>query len=69
MSFSQESSAFFDELTKIIDQQQSEREEEMDRSEATPYSSLLTQDEEPSESYNPQQVEEPEPEVVTRAQA
>jgi hypothetical protein len=69
MSLAQESSAFFDELTKIIDQQQAEREDEMDKRDASPYSSQLTQDEEPSEEYNPHQVEEPEPEVVTRAQA
>lgn len=66
MSFAQQSSAFFDELSKIMDQQQRSRDDSIETRSDRPYSSLLTQDEEPTQNYNPQQLEEPEPEVVTR---
>jgi len=69
MSMKQEMSAFFDELTNIVNDQQRQREAELDRQTGRPYSSLLTQDEEPVADYNPLQQEEPEPEVITRAQA
>ena len=68
MSFRDETSSFFDELSGIIDAQQTEKEEGMDQQNDRPYSSLLTQDEEPNQEYNPDQVEEPEPEVVTRGE-
>jgi hypothetical protein len=66
MSFLQQSTSFFDELTKILDEQQQSRDDAMETRSERPYSSLLTQDEEPTQEYNPQQLEEPEPEVVTR---
>ena len=66
MSFLQQSSAFFDELSKIYDKRQGSRDDAMELRSERPYSSLLTQDEEPTQDYNPQQLEEPEPEVVTR---
>jgi hypothetical protein len=65
-SFLDQTSSFFDELTKILETQQHDRDEGMDTRSDRPYSSLLTQDEEPLDEYNPQQREEPEPEVVTR---
>lgn len=66
MSFLDQTSSFFDELSRIMDEQQKDREGAMDLRSERPYSSLLTQDEEPTQEYNPQQLEEPEPEVVTR---
>jgi hypothetical protein len=66
MSFLEQSSAFFDELSSITDEQQRGRDDAMETRAERPYSSLLTQDEEPTQDYNPQQLEEPEPEVVLR---
>ena len=67
MSFTQQTSSFFDELTKILNEQSRRKEEGMDLRSDSPYSSLLTQDEEPLQEYNPQQLEYPEPEVITRS--
>ena len=67
MSFADESKAFFDEISNILEVQREEREAEIDKRSERPYSSLLTQDEEPVADYNPLQAEEPEPEVITRA--
>jgi hypothetical protein len=66
MSFMSQTSAFFDELSNIMDDQQQARADAMELRSERPYSSLLTQDEEPTQDYNPQQLEEPDPEVVTR---
>ncbi len=68
MSFQEQTSAFFDELTSMLDEQQKGREDDLDIRNDRPYSSMLTRDEEPTD-YNPNQVEEVEPEVVTRAQS
>ena len=70
MSFKDQTMSFFDELTSMLDEQQKGREEQTDAQNTGqgPYSSLLTQDEEPSGEYNPQSAEQPEPEVITRAQ-
>lgn len=65
-SFLQQSTSFFDELERILAEQQRDREDAMEMHSERPYSSLLTQDEEPTQDYNPIQLEEPEPEVVTR---
>jgi hypothetical protein len=69
MSFREQTSAFFDELTQILDQEKAEREADMDLRSGRPFPSELTQDEEPSTDYGPQTTEEPEPEVVTRGSA
>lgn len=66
MSFSEQTAAFADELSEILDKEQKDREADLDIRNDRPYSSLLTRDEEPSSDYNPQQADEPEPEVVTR---
>ena len=67
MAFSEQTSGFFDELSAILDEESKAREADLDIKNDRPYSSLLTRDEEPSAEYNPQQVEEEAPEVVTRA--
>ncbi len=68
MSFAQETKAFFDELTNIVNEQQKRKEEGIDKQTERPYSSLLTQDEEPiNYDQNPYQAEESEHEVITRA--
>jgi hypothetical protein len=69
MSFREQTSAFFDELTKILDAEKAEREADMDLRSGRPFSSELTQDEEPTSEYSPAQTEEAEPEVVTRGSA
>lgn len=66
MSFREQTSAFFDELTKILDAEKAEREADIDQRSGRPFSAELTQDEEPNTEYSPQLMEEPEPEVVTR---
>lgn len=66
-SFSASTSAFFDELSKIIEGQQAAKEEGMDIRSDRPYSALLTQDEEPIADYSPMQLDWQEPEVITRA--
>lgn len=66
MSFKDQTSAFFDELSHIIDEQKKKREEGMDPLRGgKPFSSKLTQDEEPATMYNPADAEM-EPEVVVR---
>ena len=65
-SLAASTSAFYDELSKILSAQKQAKEEDMDLRWDRPYSSLLTQDEEPTQEYNPQQLEEAQPEVVTR---
>ena len=69
MAFKDETSSFFDELTKIVDEQQKAKDEGRtqvnDSGDAPAFSSMLLQDEEPgtpAESV----VEEVEPEIITR---
>lgn len=69
MAFSEQLSSFHDELTAIVDDVKKQREADIDKRNERPFSSLLTQDEEPSQDYNPQQAEETEPEVITRGSA
>jgi hypothetical protein len=69
MSFQEQTSAFFDELSKILDAEKAEREKDMDQRSGRPFSAMLTQDEEPTTDYGPQQSGEMEPEVVTRGSA
>lgn len=66
MSFARQTAAFFKELGAIIEEQRKEKERGMEPDTERPFSSMLTQDEEPGEEYNPPGVEEPEPEVITR---
>jgi hypothetical protein len=68
-TFSDSTGAFFDELSKIIESQQSNKEEGFDLRADRPYSSLLTQDEEPNADYSPMQLDWQEPEVITRSYA
>jgi len=68
MSFKDQTSAFFDEISSMLDEQKKSQEADMDAGNERPYSSQLTQDEEPTTDYNAQQAEEAEPEVYTRAQ-
>ena len=65
-AFAQRTSSFFDELTRIINAQKKAKEDGIDMRSDSPYSSLLTQDEEPLQEYNPNQLEYPQPEVITR---
>ena len=69
MAFADSTSAFFDELSSILEGQQADKEEHMDMTNDRPYSSMLTQDEEPVDRGNPHSVDLDEPEVVTRAYA
>jgi hypothetical protein len=59
--------SFHDELSSIVDEQKRSKEEGMaTRGDSRPFSSMLTQDEEPYTEASPTQVEEPEPEVYVR---
>jgi len=66
MSFLQQTSSFFDELGKILDTQKKERDGEIQKATGRPFSSELTQDEEPTEPYNPSPLEYEEPQVISR---
>jgi hypothetical protein len=66
MSFAESSKAFFDELSEMLEEQQAEKEKDLDKRTGRPYSSLLTQDEEPDDERTPETSDEEEPEVVTR---
>ena len=66
MSFAQQTSAFFDELSSILDKERKVREEDIDRHSGRPFSSELTQDEEPVDERSPYQVEDTEPEAYVR---
>jgi len=59
--------SFFNELSQILEHQQAEKEEGMDLRSDRPYSSLLTQDDEPNSDYSPLQLDSQEQEVITRA--
>lgn len=65
MAFSEQMSSFFDELSAIVDQQRRMKADGMDRINDRPYSSMLTQDEEPVQQL-PEAPYEPEPSVVIR---
>ena len=65
MAFSEQMSSFFDELSAIVDQQRRMKADGMDRVNDRPYSSMLTQDEEPVQQL-PEAPYEPEPSVVIR---
>lgn len=65
MAFREETSAFFDELSNIVDAQMKDRQQGVDMTNESPFSSMLTRDEEPV--IPQQEVLEPfEPEVITR---
>lgn len=65
-TFADATKAFFNELSEIVEQQQAAKEEGLDLRSDRPYSSLLTQDEEPIADYSPMQLDWMEPEVITR---
>ena len=65
-TFSDSTTAFFNELSEIMERQQAAKEEGLDLRSDRPYSSLLTQDEEPIADYSPMQLDWMEPEVITR---
>lgn len=67
-SFSDMLSSYFDELTSIVSEQKKQKEEGMDIRNDSPFSSMLTQDEEPLEERSPTQAEEAEPEVILGGQ-
>jgi len=67
MSFADSTKSFFDELSGILSEQQAEKEKHMDMTNDRPFSSMLTQDEEPVDDGNPNTLDSDEPEVVTRA--
>lgn len=66
MSFADSSKAFFDELSDILRDRQAEKEKDLDKRTDRPFSSLLTQDEEPTDNGNPHTMDESDPEVVAR---
>ena len=66
-NFTDSTSAFFNELSSILDAKQKEKEDGLDLRSDRPYSSLLTQDEEPIADYSPMQLDWQEPEVITRS--
>jgi len=65
-SFTASTGAFFDELGNILDEQRSDKEESWQMRDGRPYSSMLTQDEEPTLSRPPNAVDVLEPEVTVR---
>lgn len=65
MGFREQTSAFFDELTNIVNQQMKDKAQAEEQESETPFSSMLTQDEEPV-STSEEVVEDAEPEIITR---
>lgn len=65
MSFSDQTASFFDELANIVEEQKKDNQGDINAETERPYSSLLTQEEEPMDQ-GPQAAQEPEPEVITR---
>jgi len=65
-TFSDSTAAFFNELSQIVEKMQAAKEDGLDLRSDRPYSSLLTQDEEPIADYSPMQLDWQEPEVITR---
>ena len=66
-NFVDSTGAFFEELSEILRKQQEAKEDGLDLRSDRPYSSLLTQDEEPMSDFSPMQLDWQEPEVVTRS--
>jgi hypothetical protein len=66
-TFTDSTGAFFKELSEILEEQQAAKEDGLDLRSDRPYSSLLTQDEEPMSDYSPMQLDWQEPEVITRS--
>ena len=65
-SFREQSASFFDELGKIYEEKQKLRDQYMGKRDERPYSSQLTQDEEPNPDYYNPTTDEGEPEVILR---
>jgi len=65
MGFQEQTGAFFDEMSNIITEQMKEKATGEVQETETPFSSMLTQDEEPV-TVEEGMVEDPEPEVITR---
>lgn len=65
-SFRDTLGGYFDELSSIVDEQKKQKEDGMDIRDDRPFSSMLTQDEEPTGENSPAQTEEAEPEVFVR---
>lgn len=65
MSFSEQSKAFFDELSSILRARQADKDSGSERQSDRPYSSLLVEDELPVETDPPVAAED-EIEVITR---
>jgi len=63
MNFKDQTGAFFDELSQISEKEKREKEGKDYKRDGKPYSSRLTQDEEPS-TYYPPFLPEDEPEVI-----
>jgi hypothetical protein len=66
-TFADSTGSFFKELSEILEEQQAAKEDGLDLRSNRPYSSLLTQDEEPIADYSPMQLDWQEPEVITRS--
>ena len=66
MAFMDQTTSFFNELSDILDQKKQVRDEGINIREDRPFSSMLTQDEEPEGDGNPASLELEEPEVVIR---
>lgn len=65
-SFREQSVSFFDELEKILEEKRQAREKFMGKRDGRPFSSQLTQDEEPTSDYYNPMTDEGEPEVIIR---
>lgn len=65
-TFTDSTTSFFDELGNILDEQREAKEDGWQMRDGRPYSSMLTQDEEPTLSRPPNAVDMLEPEVITR---
>lgn len=66
MSLAQQTAAFFDELTQIVNSQLQQRDNGVNPDTGLPHNPLLALDDEPQQEMNPAQAELPEPEVYTR---
>lgn len=64
MSFQDQTATFFDELTNIVNEQMKEKHQGEAGEAESPFSSMLTQDEEPTNDQ--EGVVEPDPEVIVR---
>jgi hypothetical protein len=66
-SFNAETSAFFDELSKIVSDKEKKKADPNTDNMKGPFSTLLTQDEEP-QPYHPKSPPPDEPDIITRRQ-